>query len=54
VRLPAFKTTAGESRLSLELPRARLARNSRTAAALESEVRQWETVGRHISVRRMS
>jgi exopolyphosphatase/guanosine-5'-triphosphate,3'-diphosphate pyrophosphatase len=54
VRLPAFKATAGESRFSLELPRAWLARNALTAAALESEVRQWETVGRHFSVRRMS
>ncbi|MEX2149593.1 MAG: exopolyphosphatase [Steroidobacteraceae bacterium] len=54
VRLPAFKTTAGDSRFSLELPRAWLARNALTAAALESETRQWETVGRHFSVRRMS
>jgi exopolyphosphatase/guanosine-5'-triphosphate,3'-diphosphate pyrophosphatase len=54
VRLPAFKATAGDSRFSLELPRAWLARNALTAAALESEARQWETVGRHFSVRRMS
>jgi exopolyphosphatase/guanosine-5'-triphosphate,3'-diphosphate pyrophosphatase len=54
VRLPAFKATAGDARFSLELPRAWLARNALTAAALESETRQWDTVGRHFSVRRMS
>jgi exopolyphosphatase/guanosine-5'-triphosphate,3'-diphosphate pyrophosphatase len=54
VRLPAFKASAGDSRFSLELPRAWLARNALTAAALESEARQWESVGRHFSVRRMS
>ncbi len=54
VRLPAFKALAGDSRFSLELPRAWLARNALTAAALDSEARQWETVGRQFAVRRMS
>ncbi len=54
VRLPAFKATAVDSRFSLELPKAWLARNALTAAALESESRQWETVGRQFAVRRMS
>ena len=54
VRLPAFRVLSGEERFSLELPRAWLARNALTAAALESEARQWETVGRQFAVRRMS
>ncbi len=54
VRLPAFRVIAGEERFSLELPKSWLARNALTAAALESEARQWETVGRQFLVRRMS
>jgi exopolyphosphatase/guanosine-5'-triphosphate,3'-diphosphate pyrophosphatase len=54
VRLPAIRATAGDSRFSLELPKAWLARNALTAAALETEARQWETVGRQLVVRRMS
>ncbi len=54
VRLPAFRVLSGEERYSLELPRAWLARNALTAAALESEAKQWETVGRQFAVRRMS
>ena len=54
VRLPAFRVLAGEERYSLELPRAWLARNALTAAALDSEAKQWETVGRQFAVRRMS
>jgi len=54
VRLPAFRVLSGEERFSLELPRAWLARNALTAAALESEAKQWETVGRQFAVRRMS
>jgi exopolyphosphatase/guanosine-5'-triphosphate,3'-diphosphate pyrophosphatase len=54
VRLPAFKATAGDLRFSLEVPRAWLGRNALTAAALESEARQWEAVGRQFAVRRMS
>jgi exopolyphosphatase/guanosine-5'-triphosphate,3'-diphosphate pyrophosphatase len=54
VRLPAFRVLTGEERFSLELPRAWLARNALTAAALESEAKQWETVGRQFAVRRMS
>jgi len=54
VRLPALKAFAGDSRFSLELPRAWLARNALTAAALETETRQWEAVGRQFAVRRMS
>lgn len=54
VRLPAFKVLAGEARFSLELPKTWLARNALTAAALETEAQQWETVGRQLAVRRMS
>ena len=54
VRLPAFRVLAGDSRYSLELPKSWLARNALTAAALESEARQWEAVGRQFLVRRMS
>jgi exopolyphosphatase/guanosine-5'-triphosphate,3'-diphosphate pyrophosphatase len=54
VRLPAFRVLLGEERFSLELPKAWLARNALTAAALESEAKQWETVGRQFAVRRMS
>ncbi len=54
VRLPAFRVLAGEARYSLELPKSWLARNALTAAALESEARQWEAVGRQFAVRRMS
>ncbi len=54
VRLPAFKAGAGDARYSLELPRSWLARNALTAAALETEARQWETIGRQFAVRRMS
>ena len=53
VRLPAFRVLAGDSRFSLELPKSWLARNALTAAALESEARQWEVVGRQFLVRRM-
>jgi exopolyphosphatase/guanosine-5'-triphosphate,3'-diphosphate pyrophosphatase len=53
-RLPAFRVRSGEERVSRELPRAWLARNALTAAALESEAKQWETVGRQFAVRRMS
>ncbi len=44
----------GDARYSLELPKSWLARNALTAAALESEARQWEAVGRQFPVRRMS
>jgi exopolyphosphatase / guanosine-5'-triphosphate,3'-diphosphate pyrophosphatase len=54
VRLPAFRTIAGDARYTLELPKSWLARNALTAAALESEARQWEAVGRQFAVRRMS
>jgi exopolyphosphatase / guanosine-5'-triphosphate,3'-diphosphate pyrophosphatase len=54
VRLPAFRVLAGDSRYSLELPKSWLARNALTAAALESEARQWDAVGRQFLVRRMS
>ncbi len=54
VRLPALRASAGDARYSLELPRSWLARNALTAAALESEARQWEAVGRQFAVRRMS
>ncbi len=54
VRLPSFKATSVDARFSLELPKTWLARNALTAAALETEARQWETVGRQLSVRRMS
>ena len=54
VRLPAFRVLAGDARFSLELPKSWLARNALTAAALESEARQWEVVGRQFAVRRMS
>jgi hypothetical protein len=54
VRLPAFRVLAGEARFSLELPKSWLARNALTAAALETEARRWETVGRQFAVRRMS
>ena len=54
VRLPAFRVLAGDARYSIELPKSWLARNALTAAALESEARQWEAVGRQLLVRRMS
>jgi exopolyphosphatase / guanosine-5'-triphosphate,3'-diphosphate pyrophosphatase len=54
VRLPAFRVLAGDARYSIELPKSWLARNALTAAALESEARQWEAVGRSLLVRRMS
>jgi len=54
VRLPAFRVIAGEARYTLELPKSWLARNALTAAALESEAKQWEAVGRQFAVRRMS
>ncbi len=54
VRLPAFRAIAGDARYSLELPKSWLARNALTAAALESEARQWDAVGRQFAVRRMS
>jgi exopolyphosphatase/guanosine-5'-triphosphate,3'-diphosphate pyrophosphatase len=54
VRLPAFRAIAGDARYTLELPKTWLARNALTAAALESEARQWEAVGRQFAVRRMS
>jgi exopolyphosphatase/guanosine-5'-triphosphate,3'-diphosphate pyrophosphatase len=54
VRLPALRATAGDARYSLELPKSWLARNALTAAALESESRQWDSLGRQFAVRRMS
>jgi exopolyphosphatase/guanosine-5'-triphosphate,3'-diphosphate pyrophosphatase len=54
VRLPALRVLAGDARYSIELPKSWLARNALTAAALESESRQWEAVGRSLLVRRMS
>jgi hypothetical protein len=36
------------------MPKSWLARNALTTAALESEARQWEAVGRQLLVRRMS
>lgn len=54
VRLPAFRVLANDARFSLELPKSWLARNALTAAALETEAQQWETVGRQLAVRRMS
>jgi exopolyphosphatase/guanosine-5'-triphosphate,3'-diphosphate pyrophosphatase len=54
VRLPAFRAIAGDARYTLELPKTWLARNALTTAALESEARQWEAVGRQFAVRRMS
>jgi exopolyphosphatase/guanosine-5'-triphosphate,3'-diphosphate pyrophosphatase len=54
VRLPSFRAIAGDARYTLELPKSWLARNALTAAALESEARQWEAVGRQFAVRRMS
>jgi exopolyphosphatase/guanosine-5'-triphosphate,3'-diphosphate pyrophosphatase len=54
VRLPSFRVIAGDARYTLELPKSWLARNALTAAALESEARQWEAVGRQFAVRRMS
>jgi exopolyphosphatase/guanosine-5'-triphosphate,3'-diphosphate pyrophosphatase len=54
VRLPAFRVIAGDARYTLELPKTWLARNALTTAALESETRQWEAVGRQFAVRRMS
>jgi exopolyphosphatase/guanosine-5'-triphosphate,3'-diphosphate pyrophosphatase len=54
VRLPSFRVLMGEGRFSLELPKAWLARNALTAAALESEAKQWDAVGRQFTVRRMS
>jgi hypothetical protein len=53
-RLPAFRVTGSDSRFSLDLPKSWLARNALTAAALETEARQWEMVGRQLAVRRMS
>jgi exopolyphosphatase/guanosine-5'-triphosphate,3'-diphosphate pyrophosphatase len=53
-RLPALRALAGDARYTLELPKSWLARNALTAAALESEARQWEVVGRQFSVRRLS
>jgi len=54
VRLPAFRVIAGDARYSLELPKSWLARNALTAAALDAEARQWESVDRQFAVRRMS
>ncbi len=54
VRLPAFRVLMGEDRFSLELPKAWLARNALTDGALESEAKQWESVGRQFAVRRLS
>jgi exopolyphosphatase/guanosine-5'-triphosphate,3'-diphosphate pyrophosphatase len=54
VRLPSFRVLAGDARYSLEMPKSWLARNALTTAALESEARQWEAVGRQLLVRRMS
>jgi exopolyphosphatase/guanosine-5'-triphosphate,3'-diphosphate pyrophosphatase len=54
VRLPAFRVIAGDKRFSLELPKTWLARNALTAAALDAEARQWESVDRQFAVRRMS
>jgi exopolyphosphatase/guanosine-5'-triphosphate,3'-diphosphate pyrophosphatase len=54
VRLPAFKVAVNESRFALDLPRAWLARNALTAAALESEALQWDAIGRQLAIRRMS
>jgi exopolyphosphatase / guanosine-5'-triphosphate,3'-diphosphate pyrophosphatase len=54
VRLPAFRVLAGDARYTLELPKSWLGRNALTAAALESEARQWEAVGRQFAVRRLS
>ena len=54
VRLPALRAIAGDARYTLELPKSWLARNALTAAALESEARHWEAVGRQFAVRRMS
>ncbi len=54
VRLPAFRVLAGDARFSLELPKSWLTRNALTAAALETEARHWEAVGRQFAVRRMS
>lgn len=54
VRLPAFRAIAGDARYTLELPKTWLARNALTTAALESEAKQWEAVGRLFAVRRMS
>jgi exopolyphosphatase/guanosine-5'-triphosphate,3'-diphosphate pyrophosphatase len=54
VRLPSFRVLAGDARYSLEMPKSWLARNALTTAALESEARQWEAVGRQFLVRRMS
>ena len=54
VRLPALKVAAGDARFSLELPKSWLARNALTAAALESEARQWEAIGLQLSIRRLS
>ena len=54
IRLPSFRVLAGDARYSLEMPKSWLARNALTAAALESEARQWEAVGRQLLVRRTS
>jgi len=54
VRLPSFRVLAGDARYSIELPKSWLERNALTAAALESEARNWEAVGRSLLVRRMS
>jgi exopolyphosphatase / guanosine-5'-triphosphate,3'-diphosphate pyrophosphatase len=54
VRLPAFRASGSHARFALELPKAWLARNALSAAALEAEGRQWETIGRQFAVRRVS
>jgi exopolyphosphatase/guanosine-5'-triphosphate,3'-diphosphate pyrophosphatase len=54
VRLPSFRVLAGDARYSIELPKAWLARNALTAAALEAEAKHWESVGRQLLVRRMT
>jgi exopolyphosphatase/guanosine-5'-triphosphate,3'-diphosphate pyrophosphatase len=54
VRLPALRAIAGDSRYTLELPKTWLGRNALTTAALESEAKQWEAVGRQFAVRRMT
>jgi exopolyphosphatase/guanosine-5'-triphosphate,3'-diphosphate pyrophosphatase len=54
VRLPAFRASAGNARYAIELPKSWLARNALSAAALDAEGRQWESVGRQFAVRRVS
>ncbi len=51
---PPSACSPGDARHSIELPKSWLARNALTAAALESEARQWEAVGRQLLVRRTS